>query len=278
MAASLADGERCSSTPPASRRSSISPPASPLMGAVIDGSTGEQRDPGQGSRAAWRHASDHARPHRGRHLCDGSGHHRRRGRADAAPRIELIGCGRRRRCSRPASRMRSRRGDGFVAGRANGRLAGRDVMTRPFPGFATDLQAQFMAMMSIAEGASMITETIFENRFMHAPELCAHGGADHRAWRLGAGPRRAAAEGCAGDGDRPSRLGIAGAGGPGRGRRDRGQPRSTTSIAATSVSRPSCRAWGHGSSGCHSFFQLVRPRSSATSARPTRPTAQARPR
>jgi UDP-N-acetylglucosamine 1-carboxyvinyltransferase len=64
---------------------------------------------------------------------------------------------------------------GFVAARANGILAGTDVMTRPFPGFATDLQAQFMAMMCVAEGASMITETIFENRFMHAPELSRMG-------------------------------------------------------------------------------------------------------
>lgn len=64
---------------------------------------------------------------------------------------------------------------GFVVGRANGTLAGTDVMTRPFPGFATDLQAQFMAMMCVAEGASMITETIFENRFMHAPELSRMG-------------------------------------------------------------------------------------------------------
>ena len=65
--------------------------------------------------------------------------------------------------------------DGFIASRANGRLAGTDVMTRPYPGFATDLQAQFMAMMCVADGASMITETIFENRFMHAPELSRMG-------------------------------------------------------------------------------------------------------
>jgi UDP-N-acetylglucosamine 1-carboxyvinyltransferase len=54
--------------------------------------------------------------------------------------------------------------------RLNG-LHGTDVMTEPFPGFATDLQAQFMALMCVADGASMITETIFENRFMHVPEL-----------------------------------------------------------------------------------------------------------
>ena len=55
--------------------------------------------------------------------------------------------------------------------RRNGRLAGVDVMTEPYPGFPTDLQAQVMALMAIAEGASMVTETIFENRFMHVPEL-----------------------------------------------------------------------------------------------------------
>ena len=59
--------------------------------------------------------------------------------------------------------------------RRNGRLAGVDVMTEPFPGFPTDLQAQMMAAMTLAEGAAMITETIFENRFMHVPELCRMG-------------------------------------------------------------------------------------------------------
>jgi UDP-N-acetylglucosamine 1-carboxyvinyltransferase len=44
-------------------------------------------------------------------------------------------------------------------------------MTEPYPGFPTDMQAQFMALMSVADGASMVTETIFENRFMHVPEL-----------------------------------------------------------------------------------------------------------
>lgn len=56
-----------------------------------------------------------------------------------------------------------------------GLLQGVDAMTEPFPGFATDLQAQWMALMSLAEGASMITETIWENRFMHVPELCRMG-------------------------------------------------------------------------------------------------------
>jgi UDP-N-acetylglucosamine 1-carboxyvinyltransferase len=65
--------------------------------------------------------------------------------------------------------------DGTLVHRRNGRLAGIDVMTEPYPGFPTDLQAQIMALMAIAEGASMITETIFENRFMHVPELARMG-------------------------------------------------------------------------------------------------------
>ena len=65
-------------------------------------------------------------------------------------------------------------GDG-IAVRRNGRLAGVDVMTEPYPGFPTDLQAQIMTLMAIADGASMITETIFENRFMHVPELARMG-------------------------------------------------------------------------------------------------------
>lgn len=56
-----------------------------------------------------------------------------------------------------------------------GEVSGIDVMTEPYPGFPTDLQAQMMAMMSVAKGASMITETIFENRFMHVPELARMG-------------------------------------------------------------------------------------------------------
>jgi UDP-N-acetylglucosamine 1-carboxyvinyltransferase len=60
--------------------------------------------------------------------------------------------------------------DGLSVKRLNG-LHGTDVMTEPYPGFPTDMQAQFMALMAVAEGASMVTETIFENRFMHIPEL-----------------------------------------------------------------------------------------------------------
>jgi len=52
-----------------------------------------------------------------------------------------------------------------------GALLAADIATEPYPGFPTDLQAQFMALASIAEGASMIRETVFESRFMHVPEL-----------------------------------------------------------------------------------------------------------
>lgn len=63
---------------------------------------------------------------------------------------------------------------GLRVARVDG-LRGVDAVTEPFPGFATDMQAQFMATMAVAEGASMITETIFENRFMHVPELTRMG-------------------------------------------------------------------------------------------------------
>ena len=57
------------------------------------------------------------------------------------------------------------------------RLQPLTLSTAPFPGFATDMQAQFMAMLTLADGASVLTETIFENRYMHVPEL-ARMGAD----------------------------------------------------------------------------------------------------
>lgn len=60
---------------------------------------------------------------------------------------------------------------------ASGPLAPVNLSTAPFPGFATDMQAQFMAMLTQAQGASVLTETIFENRYMHVPEL-ARMGAD----------------------------------------------------------------------------------------------------
>lgn len=57
----------------------------------------------------------------------------------------------------------------------DGRVRGVNIRTHPYPGFATDMQAQFMALMSSAQGSSVITETVFENRFMHVNELLRMG-------------------------------------------------------------------------------------------------------
>ncbi|SEV97569.1 UDP-N-acetylglucosamine 1-carboxyvinyltransferase [Cognatiyoonia koreensis] len=65
--------------------------------------------------------------------------------------------------------------DGLKVKRSNGRPRAVNVTTEPFPGFPTDLQAQMMAMLCIAEGTSVLEEKIFENRFMHAPELIRMG-------------------------------------------------------------------------------------------------------
>jgi UDP-N-acetylglucosamine 1-carboxyvinyltransferase len=72
---------------------------------------------------------------------------------DAGVRVDAEGRG---------LRIQRKRGD---------RLNAVDFETEPFPGFPTDLQAQAMALMCMADGVSRIKETIFENRFMHAPEL-----------------------------------------------------------------------------------------------------------
>ncbi len=64
---------------------------------------------------------------------------------------------------------------GLKVTRKNGRVRSVDVETAPFPGFPTDLQAQMMALMCTADGVSVLEERIFENRFMHAPELMRMG-------------------------------------------------------------------------------------------------------
>ncbi len=65
--------------------------------------------------------------------------------------------------------------NGILIDATNTKLSGQDIMTDYYPGFPTDLQAQFLALMLTAEGASMVTETIWENRFMHVPELLRMG-------------------------------------------------------------------------------------------------------
>ena len=62
-------------------------------------------------------------------------------------------------------------GEGFIRVRSHGRLKAQSFRTTEYPGFPTDMQAQFMALNCIAEGGSKVTETIFENRFMHVNEL-----------------------------------------------------------------------------------------------------------
>ncbi|MEM9073747.1 MAG: UDP-N-acetylglucosamine 1-carboxyvinyltransferase [Myxococcota bacterium] len=71
---------------------------------------------------------------------------------------------------RQAGAIIEREGDG-VRVVAEKRLRGTDIITAPHPGFPTDMQAQFMVLMCTAEGRSRIVENIFENRFMHVPEL-----------------------------------------------------------------------------------------------------------
>jgi len=65
--------------------------------------------------------------------------------------------------------------NGGIRARGTGQIKATNVITAPFPGFATDMQAQFMALMCLASGTSTIEEVIFENRFMHVPELARMG-------------------------------------------------------------------------------------------------------
>jgi len=69
--------------------------------------------------------------------------------------------------------------DGGLRVRAKGGLGPVDITTQPYPGFPTDMQAQFMVLAAIADGQSVITETIFENRYMHVQELARMGAEIH---------------------------------------------------------------------------------------------------
>jgi UDP-N-acetylglucosamine 1-carboxyvinyltransferase len=69
--------------------------------------------------------------------------------------------------------------NGGLRAAGNGRVRSVDIKTLPHPGFPTDLQAQMMSMMAVAEGLSVITETVFENRFMHVGELMRMGADIH---------------------------------------------------------------------------------------------------
>ena len=83
-------------------------------------------------------------------------------------------------------------GDDRVRVRRPGPLKARDIVTAPHPGFPTDLQAQYMALMTQAEGPATICETVFENRFQHVPELARMGAriAVEGSYARVAGPTR----------------------------------------------------------------------------------------
>ncbi len=67
--------------------------------------------------------------------------------------------------------MEIEEGDDWLRVRGPKKIHARDIKTMPYPGFPTDMQAQFMALMCLADGTSIIRETVFENRFMHVAEL-----------------------------------------------------------------------------------------------------------
>ncbi len=126
-----------------------------------------------------------------------------------------------------------------------------DVTTEPFPGFPTDLQAQLMALVTTANGTSRITETIFENRFMHVQELARLGARIQLDGETATIEGVEQLDGRAGDGDRPARLGVAcDRGARGRGR-DHGQ------------SRLSSRSWLRAAGG--QARRAAAPRSNALS-------------
>jgi UDP-N-acetylglucosamine 1-carboxyvinyltransferase len=100
--------------------------------------------------------------------------------AIAGGSVELIG-GRRDLVAAFADRLEAagiaveQTDTGLRVARHNGRVRAIDIVTEPFPGFPTDLQAQMMALLCTADGVSRLEERIFENRFMHAPELTRMG-------------------------------------------------------------------------------------------------------
>ncbi len=116
-------------------------------------------------------------------------------------------------------------GPDSVRVRSEGRLRAADISTEEYPGFPTDMQAQYMALATQAEGVSQVKENIFENRFMHVQELVRMGANikvdGNTATVRGAGQ----ALGRGGDVLRPARFGFAGAGGAGGGRRVDPRPR-----------------------------------------------------
>jgi UDP-N-acetylglucosamine 1-carboxyvinyltransferase/ATP phosphoribosyltransferase len=122
-------------------------------------------------------------------------------------------------------------------------LKAQGFRTTEYPGFPTDMQAQFMALNTVAQGTATVTETIFENRFMHVNELLRLGARIAGRWPRGRHRGCGAPVGRHRHGHRPARLGQ-----PGHRRAwwPRARPwwtASTTWTAATTAWKPSCAAW-----------------------------------
>ena len=115
-------------------------------------------------------------------------------------------------------------GEDWIRIRADGRPRAVSFRTSEYPAFPTDMQAQFMALDAIADGAATVAETIFENRFMHVPGADAARRPDRRRRPGGDDPGRRQALGRDRDGDRPARLRRAGHRRPGGRGRDGGRP------------------------------------------------------
>ena len=143
------------------------------MGARISGA-GTPRIVVEGVDETSRRAAHRAAgPDRDRHLCDGGGDDRRRRAAcRRAARTAAVGARRADPGRRGSSPSTTKASASPATAPASGPVK---VSTAPFPGFPTDLQAQLMALMACASGSSQITETIFENRFMHVQELARFG-------------------------------------------------------------------------------------------------------
>ena len=176
MAASLANGTTVIEN--AAREPEIGDVADCLnkMGARISGAGISAHRDRRRAVPAWRAPQGAARPHRDRHLCHGGGDDRRRGAV--GERASRIAAGRARHATQTGVAI-APTNEGIRVARNGAGLEPVTVSTAPFPGFPTDLQAQLMALMTRASGTSRITETIFENRFMHVQELVRLGAHIH---------------------------------------------------------------------------------------------------
>ena len=118
-----------------------------------------------------------------------------------------------------------------------------DLSTRPYPGFPTDMQAQIMALMCVSRGAGVITEGIFENRFMHVQELARLGAHITLSGQSAMVRGRGRPERRHGHGLGPARQRLPGPGRPGRPRHAPTCAASITSTAATSRWKSSSTPW-----------------------------------